>query len=280
MSLKNILNPGIVTKQSLGLGNVPAGAPSTWRVGIANNLVYQHTNELNLKDTPAVSDSSHKLWFNYRDGDTDKVNASNLLTDYFFGNRNGVTTGVTLHADSFSGSAAYAKNGPDASTSAHGWMTAADYDTLHSTAGNDAEGDEFSVYRSGNALRVKVKAGGTLDLDSDNYLTKEGSRVSSLKINGLVYSTSDARYKFDIEDYNESKIADVRIVKYRFKDIPDTLRVGVIAQELEDAGFGDFVEEGDPKSVDHHSVIYAMIQDLRNEVVKLKQKLNEYESQS
>ena len=208
MSLKNILNAGIVTKQSLGLGLVPVGSPSTWVVG-------------------------------------------------------------------------YAENGPDASSSVHGWMTAADYATLHSSDGNNAEGDEFSVYRSGNKLKVKVKSGsGTLDLDSSNYLTKEGNRVTSLKINGLIYSTSDKRYKTDISDYVASDIRNVRIVKFKYKLAPDSTHVGVIAQELIEAGLGEFVHDGDPLSVDYHSVIFAMIQDLRDEVSSLKSKLNEYESKS
>ncbi len=54
-----------------------------------STLALAHTNEINFTNTP-TSGNLHNFWFNYRDGDTDAMNPNNLLTDYFFGNRNGV----------------------------------------------------------------------------------------------------------------------------------------------------------------------------------------------
>ena len=60
-------------------------------------------NEINFKNVPTTG-TKNQLWFNYRNGDTGKPDASNPLTDYYFADRkNGTNT--TLHANRLAGSA-------------------------------------------------------------------------------------------------------------------------------------------------------------------------------
>lgn len=63
-----------------------------------------HGNEVNFKNVP-TSGNKQNFWFNYRNGDTDSGDRGNKITDYFFGNRNASTDGVSLHADTFDGNA-------------------------------------------------------------------------------------------------------------------------------------------------------------------------------
>lgn len=81
-----------------------AKAAGTAYGGTADYLKFLHTNEINFKNVPTSSDYSGRIWFNYRNGDTDAADSGNPATDYFFGNRNkGYDT--TLHANRFAGSA-------------------------------------------------------------------------------------------------------------------------------------------------------------------------------
>lgn len=59
-------------------GNITSHTHST--------LAMAHSNEINFTN----SAGQYRFWFNYRDGDTDALNPNNLLTEYSFGNRNGV----------------------------------------------------------------------------------------------------------------------------------------------------------------------------------------------
>ena len=71
--------------------------------GAADFLKYKHNNEINFKNVP-TSGNKGRQWFNYRNGDNDGIDASNPLTDYYFGDRkNGTNT--TLHANRLAGSA-------------------------------------------------------------------------------------------------------------------------------------------------------------------------------
>lgn len=71
----------------------------------ADYLNIQNGNEINFKGNDNCSNK--KIWFNYRSADT-ADNTTNAITDYFFGNGQKGTTGVTLNADNFSGNAASA----------------------------------------------------------------------------------------------------------------------------------------------------------------------------
>ena len=66
----------------------------------ADHVPYEHTNEINFTNVPTTGNKD-RHWFNYRNADTDQADSNNLLTDYYFGNRNNSTNGVYLHADGF-----------------------------------------------------------------------------------------------------------------------------------------------------------------------------------
>ena len=72
-----------------------------------SDIKFEHTDEINFSKNSNDSYSS-VVYFNYRDGNTDNVNPTNLIAGYKFCNRNGSITGVTLYADQFSGNAATA----------------------------------------------------------------------------------------------------------------------------------------------------------------------------
>lgn len=61
-----------------------------------------NTNEVNFKNVP-TSGNKQRIWFNYRNGDTGARDSGNKITDYYFGNRDASTDGVSLHADTFVG---------------------------------------------------------------------------------------------------------------------------------------------------------------------------------
>lgn len=90
-------------------GKLKTSAATSLTVGKANNLNFTHSNEINFTNVPTTGNKD-RVWFNYRNGDTDATDADNKVTGYFFGNRNGVTTGVTLYADNFTGTSTYATN--------------------------------------------------------------------------------------------------------------------------------------------------------------------------
>ena len=70
--------------------------------GVApGHVAYERTNEINYANVP-TSGNKNRHWLNYRNGDTGQPDPNNLLTDYFFGNRNYTTAGVYLNAEGFS----------------------------------------------------------------------------------------------------------------------------------------------------------------------------------
>ena len=64
------------------------------------HVAYEYNNEINYVNVP-TSGNKDRHWFNYRNGDTGSQDSSNTLSDYYFGNRNGTTNDVYLHADGF-----------------------------------------------------------------------------------------------------------------------------------------------------------------------------------
>ena len=80
-----------------------AKSAGTANGGVADYLKYQNYNEINFKNNSTTLYKS-EIWFNYRNGDTDSLDASNPLKDYYFGNRN-KGTNTTLHANRLVGSA-------------------------------------------------------------------------------------------------------------------------------------------------------------------------------
>ena len=68
-------------------------ADGTWAA--PGSVAYEHTNEVNVRNVP----TNPRHYFNYRDGDTDAASPGNMITDYYFGNRNNGIDGVKLNAD-------------------------------------------------------------------------------------------------------------------------------------------------------------------------------------
>lgn len=80
-----------------------AKAAGTAYGGVADYLKYSDNNEINFKNVP-TSGNKGQHWFNYRNGDNGGSDASNPLTDYYFGDRK-KGTDTTLHAKRLAGSA-------------------------------------------------------------------------------------------------------------------------------------------------------------------------------
>ena len=79
-------------------------AGSSYAGGPADYLKVQSDNEINFRGLKTQT----SVYFNYKDADTNKVATDNLITKYYFDNKSGSTTGVTLYAENFSGTAAKA----------------------------------------------------------------------------------------------------------------------------------------------------------------------------
>ena len=101
------------------------GATGTWSINIsggansansaitatdASNLLLSNSNEVTIGCASIVGGSTNSaVWINYRDRSNGTINnASTQLTDYYFGNRKGATTGITIHAANFDGLASSA----------------------------------------------------------------------------------------------------------------------------------------------------------------------------
>ncbi len=95
-------------------------------VASSDYVRYQNTNEINFKNVPS---GNSNVWFNYRNGDTGGFDSTSKLTDYYFGDKNKTTDGITLHASSFTGTSANSTkwNGYKLSTT---WTTSSDTITI------------------------------------------------------------------------------------------------------------------------------------------------------
>lgn len=96
------ITPGSIGAAASSHTHSYAGSSSAG--GPANYLKAQSSNEINFK---GLTDQT-RVHFNYRDADTNTSATNNLITGYYFDNKAGNTTGVTLYADNFSGTAAKA----------------------------------------------------------------------------------------------------------------------------------------------------------------------------
>ena len=95
----------------------------------ANGLAIHNANECTICSTSSATNPS--IYINYRSqlGGTTSDGATQV-TSYYFGNRKGGTTGVTLYAASFSGNAASATT---ASTLTPSYVTNANPNTMYTT---------------------------------------------------------------------------------------------------------------------------------------------------
>lgn len=103
----NDYNPHNITIKTIGAASDThshfyAGSSSIG--GPADYLKVQSSNQINFKGLTKQT----QVHFNYKDADTNTFATNNLITGYYFYNKNASTTGVTLHAENFSGTAAKA----------------------------------------------------------------------------------------------------------------------------------------------------------------------------
>ena len=92
---------------------------------------------------------------------------------------------------------------------------------------------------------------------------------------GEIYRASDSQDLHDAK--TPSKTANKAIIKEFRPTGEESIRYGVIAQEIEDIGLGHLVntDEAGAKSVDYISLLCLMIKDLQDEVKELKSKLSQ-----
>ena len=103
----NDYNPHNITIETIGAASdththLYAGSSSIG--GPADYLKVQSSNEINFKGLTKQT----YVRFNYKDADTNTIATNNLITGYYFQNKGASTTGVTLYAENFSGTAAKA----------------------------------------------------------------------------------------------------------------------------------------------------------------------------
>ena len=103
----NDYNPHNITIKTIGAASdththLYAGSSSIG--GPADYLKVQSSNEINFKGLTKQT----YVHFNYKDADTNTIATNNLITGYYFQNKGASTTGVTLYAENFSGTAAKA----------------------------------------------------------------------------------------------------------------------------------------------------------------------------
>ena len=103
----NDYNPHNITIETIGAASdththLYAGSSSIG--GPADYLKVQSSNEINFKGLTKQT----YVHFNYKDADTNTIATNNLITGYYFQNKGASTTGVTLYAENFSGTAAKA----------------------------------------------------------------------------------------------------------------------------------------------------------------------------
>lgn len=135
----------------------------------ADYLKFLHNNEINFKNVP-ISGNISRMWFNYRNGDTDKFDNNNPLTDYYFGNRNKGTT-TTLHADRLAGTA-------DSADSAK---------SVNATVGNSitSTGTNGSMEILNGALSSSGGGGGSCSIDGDGISFTKGVGGSSMTADSI-----------------------------------------------------------------------------------------------
>lgn len=123
-----------------------------------------------------------------------------------------------------------------------------------------------------------------IQLNKDQIFIKKPIEISGntdvtgdLTANGIInsssfYVSSDKNLKENILNIKEEdieKVKKVDLVQYTFKD-SDNIKYGVIAQDLEKVGLQNLVKNGSHKTVDYISFLVLKIQQLENEINKLR----------
>lgn len=152
-------------------GNADTATTST----NATNLQAYNTNEVTIgaNSTTAGASTNDTVWINYKDRSNGATNNNaTKITHYYFGNRKGATTGVTVHADTFAGNA----------SSADIWKTGRKFYISDSDASN-----------TGTAVTVNGSQDYTLPLPATIKATLKGNADTATKAtqdaNGKVIST-------------------------------------------------------------------------------------------
>lgn len=152
-------------------GNADTATTST----NATNLQAYNTNEVTIgaNSTTAGASTNDSVWINYKDRSNGATNNNaTKITHYYFGNRKGATTGVTVHADTFAGNA----------SSADIWKTGRKFYISDSDASN-----------TGTAVTVNGSQDYTLPLPATIKATLKGNADTATKAtqdaNGKVIST-------------------------------------------------------------------------------------------
>ena len=141
----------------------------------ATNLQAYGSNEVTIgaNSTTAGSSTNSTVWINYRDRSNGTTsNGATKITDYYFGNRKGAVTDVTVHATTFDGNA----------SSANIWKTGRKFYISDSDASN-----------TGSAVTVNGSQDYTLPLPATIKATLKGNADTATKAtqdaNGKVIST-------------------------------------------------------------------------------------------
>ena len=152
-------------------GNADTATTST----NATNLQAYGSNEVTIgaNSTTAGSSTNSTVWINYRDRSNGTTsNGATKITDYYFGNRKGAVTDVTVHATTFDGNA----------SSANIWKTGRKFYISDSDASN-----------TGSAVTVNGSQDYTLPLPATIKATLKGNADTATKAtqdaNGKVIST-------------------------------------------------------------------------------------------
>ena len=77
---------GSVTDKPNRAGSASDGGPASY-------VTYQHTNEMNFK-----GGMQNKVWFNYRNAESDAASGSDVTVNYYFGNYNQKIDGTVINA--------------------------------------------------------------------------------------------------------------------------------------------------------------------------------------
>ena len=100
--------------------------------------------------------------------------------------------------------------------------------------------------------------------------------------NNAITTPSSLRYKFDVSPYllpEATKLLNISAKSYKYKNSPAKTHVGVIAEDLHEAGLGHFVgydSENRPDSVNYGAIVAPLIElvkHLNTRVSALEQKL-------
>ena len=120
--------------------------------------------------------------------------------------------------------------------------------------------------------------------NNNHSIGTSSARYASLYLVNTPNVSSDRRLKENIEDVDADDMLDfidrLNVVEYNYKDDPDVERIGLIAQDVEEAGGDKFIEVGEDgmyglKTADLVYPLVGAIQALYTRVIELENKMKE-----